>query len=51
MCSIAFRGRTMPRLCELLQVTGLMERLGAERIYPSVRAAVTAYHEQIGHVK
>jgi SulP family sulfate permease len=38
-------------LRELLQVTGLMERLGAQRIYPSVRAAVVAYHEQIGHVK
>lgn len=30
-------------LRELLQVTGLTKRLGAESIYPSVRAAVLAY--------
>ena len=33
-------------LCELLTATGLMKRLGAEHIYPSVRAAVMAYHAQ-----
>jgi len=26
----------------------LMERISAEHIYPSVRAAVTAYHAQFG---
>ena len=31
-------------LRELLTATGLMKRLGTENIYPSVRAAVTAYH-------
>ena len=31
-------------LCELLTSTGLMQRLGEEHIYPSVRAAVFAYH-------
>ena len=30
-------------LRELLQVTGLTQRLGKDNIYPSVRAAVTAY--------
>jgi SulP family sulfate permease len=33
-------------LREPLTTTGLTERLGTERIYPSVRAAVTAYHAQ-----
>jgi len=33
-------------LRELLTATGLMKRLGKEHIYPSVRAAVTAYHAQ-----
>jgi sulfate permease, SulP family len=31
-------------LRELLTTTGLTKRLGAEHIYPSVRAAVVAYH-------
>jgi MFS superfamily sulfate permease-like transporter len=31
-------------LRDLLEVTGLTKRLGKENIYPSVRAAVTAYH-------
>jgi high affinity sulfate transporter 1 len=31
-------------LRELLQVTGLTNRIGKENIYPSVRAAVAAYH-------
>jgi SulP family sulfate permease len=31
-------------LRDLLQVTGLTKRLGKDNIYPSVRAAVTAYH-------
>ena len=35
-------------LCELLKVTGLTERIGENNIYPSVRAAVTAYREQFG---
>jgi SulP family sulfate permease len=35
-------------LRELLTTTGVMKRLGAERIYPSVRAAVEAYHAQFG---
>jgi SulP family sulfate permease len=33
-------------LRQLLTATGLTTRLGAEHIYPSVRAAVTAYHAQ-----
>jgi SulP family sulfate permease len=33
-------------LRDLLQVTGLTSRIGAENIYVSVRAAVTAYHER-----
>lgn len=32
-------------LRDLLTATGLMQRLGAEHIYPSVRAAVVAYRE------
>jgi SulP family sulfate permease len=36
-------------LRELLTSTGLTTRLGAEHIYPSVRAAVEAYHQQFGH--
>jgi sulfate permease, SulP family len=35
-------------LRQLLTATGLTTRLGAEHIYPSVRAAVTAYHAQFG---
>jgi sulfate permease, SulP family len=35
-------------LRELLELTGLMKRLGTEHIYPSVRAAVQAYHAQTG---
>ncbi|MCJ7512090.1 MAG: SulP family inorganic anion transporter [Anaerolineales bacterium] len=35
-------------LRELLQVTGLMKRFGKENIYPSVRAAVVAYHARFG---
>jgi hypothetical protein len=35
-------------LRQLLTATGLMKRLGAEHIYPSVRAAVVAYHAQFG---
>jgi sulfate permease, SulP family len=35
-------------LRELLQVTGLTTRIGEEHIYPSIRAAVTAYHEHFG---
>ncbi len=33
-------------LRDLLQVTGLIKRLGKDNIFPSVRAAVTAYHER-----
>ena len=35
-------------LRQLLTATGLTKRLGAEHIYPSVRAAVTAYRAQFG---
>jgi len=35
-------------LRQLLTATGLMKRLGAEHIYPSVRAAVAAYQAQLG---
>jgi len=35
-------------LRELFTATGLMKRLGEEHIFPSVRAAVTAYHAQFG---
>lgn len=35
-------------LRQLLQVTGLMNRLGTDNIYPSVRAAVEAYHTHFG---
>ena len=35
-------------LRDLLQVTGLTDRIGAENIYPSVRAAVTAYRARFG---
>lgn len=34
-------------LRELLQVTGLTDRLGRETLYPSVRAAVAAYNAQL----
>jgi MFS superfamily sulfate permease-like transporter len=33
-------------LRDLFQVTGLTKRLGKDNIYPSVRAAVTAYHDR-----
>lgn len=35
-------------LRQLLQVTGLINRLGQDNIYPSVRAAVVAYHTHFG---
>ncbi len=35
-------------LRELLTATGLTKRLGAEHIFPLVRAAVTAYHVRFG---
>jgi sulfate permease, SulP family len=35
-------------LRDLLQVTGLTKRLGKDNLYPSVRAAVMAYHERFG---
>ena len=35
-------------LRDLLQVTGLMTRIGQENIHPSVRAAVTAYRAHFG---
>jgi SulP family sulfate permease len=35
-------------LRDLLQATGLTARIGEENIYPSVRAAVTAYHARFG---
>jgi sulfate permease, SulP family len=35
-------------LRDLLQVTGLTKRLGRDNLYPSVRAAVMAYHERFG---
>ncbi|MFN8471492.1 MAG: sodium-independent anion transporter [Anaerolineae bacterium] len=35
-------------LRHLLQVTGLTKRLGQDNLYPSVRAAVVAYHTQFG---
>ncbi len=35
-------------LRQLLQVTGLINRLGQDSIYPSVRAAVVAYHTHFG---
>jgi SulP family sulfate permease len=35
-------------LRDLLQVTGLTKRLGQDNLYPSVRAAVTAYHARFG---
>ncbi len=35
-------------LRDLLQVTGLTDRIGQRNVYPSVRAAVTAYHECFG---
>ena len=40
--------RANTSLRELLTTTGLMKRLGAEHIFPSVRAAVEAYHAQYG---
>jgi SulP family sulfate permease len=35
-------------LRDLLQVTGLTKRLGKDNVYPSVRAAVTAYRARFG---
>ena len=35
-------------LRDLLQATGLTARIGEKNIYPSVRAAVTAYHTHFG---
>jgi sulfate permease, SulP family len=35
-------------LRQLLQVTGLTKRLGKDNLYPSVRAAVVAYHTHFG---
>jgi SulP family sulfate permease len=35
-------------LRDLLQVTGLTKRLGKDNLYPSVRAAVMAYHDRFG---
>jgi SulP family sulfate permease len=35
-------------LRDLLEVTGLTKRLGKENIFPSVRAAVLVYREQVG---
>ena len=40
--------RANESLRELLAVTGLTTRIGAEHIYPSVRAAVVAYRERFG---
>ena len=45
ICRIA---RANGPLRELLTATGLMKRLGPGHIYPSVRAAVVAYHAQFG---
>ena len=38
-------------LRDLLARTGLTKRLGEEHIYPSVRAAVTAYQAQFGEAR
>jgi len=35
-------------LRDLLQVTGLTKRHGQHNLYPSVRAAVTAYNARFG---
>jgi SulP family sulfate permease len=35
-------------LRDLLQVTGLTKRLGKDNLFPSVRAAVMAYHDRFG---
>jgi SulP family sulfate permease len=35
-------------LRDLLQVTGMTKRLGKDNLYPSVRAAVMAYHDRFG---
>ena len=40
--------RANKSLCDLLLVTGLTKRLGKDNIYPSVRAAVTAYQAHFG---
>jgi SulP family sulfate permease len=34
-------------LCNLLEATGLTMRLGKDNLYPSVRAAVVAYHARL----
>jgi sulfate permease, SulP family len=38
-------------LRDLLEVTGLTTRIGEEHIYPSIRSAVTAYHENFRTTK
>ena len=38
----------MRRCASCLTATGLMKRLEEQHIYPSVRAAVAAYHAQFG---
>ena len=35
-------------LRDLLKLTGLTDRIGQDNIYPSVRAAVLAYHVRVG---
>jgi SulP family sulfate permease len=40
--------RANQQLRDLLQVTGLTDKIGAENIYPSVRAAVSAYNARFG---
>jgi hypothetical protein len=40
--------RASAPLRQLLTATGLTMRLGAEHIYPSLRAAAVAYHAQFG---
>ena len=42
--------RANASLRDPLMATGLTSRLGAEHIYPSVRAAVAAYRAQSGAV-
>ena len=37
-------------LHDLLQAMGLMTRIGEDNIYPTVRAAVQAYHAQFGSI-
>ena len=40
--------RAIGPLRELLQVTGLTDRIGADNLHPSVRSAVTAYRARFG---